>query len=205
MSDCGCHSEATNEAERRILRVALALNATMFVVGLAAGLVAQSMGLIADSLDMLADACAYAIGLLAWTRDARFKAVAARSSGMLLFLLGLGVLAGTAWRFMEGSPPQGLWMMAIAFLALVVNTTVLRLLGRFRRGEVHLRATWLFTRVDVIVNLAVIVSGLLVLILHSAIPDLLIGAGIALFILKEAVGILREARDAASHADVFSK
>ncbi|MEI7035619.1 cation transporter [Fulvimonas yonginensis] len=201
MSDCGCHAEATNEAERRILRIALALNATMFVVGLIAGLAAQSMGLIADSLDMLADACAYAIGLLAWTRDARFKAIAARSSGTLLLLLGLGALAGVAWRFMAGSAPEGLWMMAIALVALVVNTTVLRLLGRFRRGEVHLRATWLFTRVDVIANLAVIASGVLVLILHSAVPDLLIGAGIAVFILKEAVGILREAREAASHAE----
>ena len=50
MSDCGCHAEAKNEAERRILRLALGLNATMFVVGAIAGLIAQSMGLIADSL-----------------------------------------------------------------------------------------------------------------------------------------------------------
>ena len=50
MSECGCHAEASNEAERRILRLALGLNATMFVVGIVAGLIAQSMGLIADSL-----------------------------------------------------------------------------------------------------------------------------------------------------------
>ncbi len=48
MSDCGCHAQATNEAERRILRIALGLNATMFVVGIVAGLIAQSMGLMAD-------------------------------------------------------------------------------------------------------------------------------------------------------------
>lgn len=196
MSDCGCHAEAVNEAERRILRIALTLNVTMFIVGAMAGLIAQSMGLIADSLDMLADACAYGIALSAWARSAGFKASAARLSGRLLLVLGLGVLLGVVWRLVMGSHPEGIWMMGIAFVALVVNATVLRLLGRFRHGEVHLRTTWLFTRVDVIANLAVIASGVLVLVLHSALPDLVIGAAIGGYVIKEAVGILREAREA---------
>lgn len=200
MSDCGCHAEAKNEAERRILRLALGLNATMFVIGAIAGVIAQSMGLIADSLDMLADACAYGIALAAWARTASFKASAAQLSGTLLLILGFGVLFGVAWRLLMGSHPEGLWMMGVAFVALVVNATVLRLLGRFRHGEVHLRATWLFTRVDVIANLAVIVSGLLVLWLHSPTPDLVIGAAIALYVIKEAFGILREAREAQREA-----
>lgn len=201
MSDCGCHAEAANEAERRILRIALGLNAAMFVVGAVAGLIAQSMGLIADSLDMLADASAYGIALLAWHRSAGFKASAATSSGTLLLILGLGVMAGVLWRGVMGSHPEGSWMMGIAFVSLVVNATVLRLLDRFRHGEVHLRATWLFTRVDVIANLAVIASGVLVLVLHSSMPDLVIGAAIALYVIKEAVGILREAK--AARADIL--
>ncbi|NII11024.1 cation transporter [Oleiagrimonas sp. C23AA] len=205
MSECGCHAEASNEAERRILRLALGLNATMFVVGIVAGLIAQSMGLIADSLDMLADACAYGIGLAAWTRSARFKASAAQLSGILLLILGLGVLLGVIWRSAMGSHPEGVWMMAIAFVALIVNATVLRLLGRFRQGEVHLRATWLFTRVDVVANGAVILSGVLVLWLHSPVPDLVIGAAIAVYVLKEAFGILREAREARVAATAIAK
>ncbi len=200
MSECGCHAQATNEAECRTLRVALGLNATMFVVGAIAGLVAQSMGLIADSLDMLADASAYGIALMAWARSASFKASAAQLSGTLLLILGLGVLLGVVWRLLMGSHPEGAWMMGIAFVALVVNATVLRLLERFRHGEVHLRATWLFTRVDVIANMAVIVSGLLVLLLHSVVPDLVIGTAIACYVLKEALGILREAKEARAAA-----
>jgi Co/Zn/Cd efflux system component len=114
----------------------------------------------------------------------------------LLLILGAGVLAGVVWRLVAGSHPEGGWMMGIAFIALIVNATVLRLLERFRHGEVHLRATWLFTRVDVIANLAVIISGVLVLVLHSALPDLVIGAAIACYVLKEALGILREAKEA---------
>ena len=55
--NCGCHAAKTETRDqRRVLVIALALNATMFVVGLIAGLIAQSSGLLADALDMLADA-----------------------------------------------------------------------------------------------------------------------------------------------------
>ncbi|MEY2117259.1 cation transporter [Rhodanobacter sp. FW106-PBR-R2A-1-13] len=146
----------------------------------------------------------YSIGLAAWTRSARFKASAAQLSGILLLILGLGVLLGVAWRSVMRSYPEGVWMMAIAFVALMVNATVLRLLGRFRQGEVNLRATWLFTRVDVVANGAVILSGILVLWLHSPVPDLVIGAAIAVYVLKEAVGILREAREAREARDAVT-
>ena len=196
MSDCGCHADATKEEERRILRIALSLNATMFVVGVIAGLMAQSMGLIADALDMLADASAYAIALLAWQRGAGFKASAAQLSGGLLLVLGGSVVLGAVWRLVSGSHPEGVWMIGIAVVALLVNVTVLRLLGRFREGEVHLRATWLFTRVDIIANGAVIVAGALVWWLHNALPDLIIGAALGGYVIKEAFGFLREAPEA---------
>jgi len=200
MTDCGCQAQATNEAERRILRIALGLNAGMFIVGAIAGLIAHSMGLIADSLDMLADAMAYGIALAAWSRTADFKATAARTSGTLLLVLGIGILLGALWRLITGSNPDGLWMMGVAFVALLVNATVLRLLERFRHGEVHLRATWLFTRIDVIANLAVIAAGILVWLLNSSLPDLVIGVVISRFVIKEALGILRESRRAKTAA-----
>ena len=65
MSDCGCHHEAKDAGERKILAIALALNALMAIVGGVAGWIGQSTGLLADALDMLSDAAAYAIGLAA--------------------------------------------------------------------------------------------------------------------------------------------
>jgi len=44
MSDCGCEAQTDSPAQRRVLSIALALNATMFAVGLVAGLIAQSTG-----------------------------------------------------------------------------------------------------------------------------------------------------------------
>jgi len=52
MSDCGCKAKTDSPAQRRVLSIALRLNAAMFAIGLVAGLIAQSSGLLADSLDM---------------------------------------------------------------------------------------------------------------------------------------------------------
>ena len=103
MSDCGFHHEAKNVAERRVLWIALVLNAAMAVIGGVAGWIAQSAGLLADALDMLSDATAYAIGLIAIGRTARFKANAAWLSGSVLLVLGVGVLIEVGRRVLHGA------------------------------------------------------------------------------------------------------
>jgi cation diffusion facilitator family transporter len=195
MSDCGCHAEANTAAERRVLWIALALNAAMAVIGSLAGWWAQSTGLLADALDMLSDATAYAIGLAAIGRSARFKQRAAGVSGSLLLLLGVGVLVEVGRRAWFGSEPIGWPIVATALVSLAVNLTVLRLLRPFRTGEVHLRATWIFTRADVVANIGVVVSGVVILATGWRYPDLVVGALIGLYVCKEALEILSEARE----------
>ena len=182
--------------ERRILTIALGLNALMFVVGLVAGLLADSLGLVADSLDMLADALAYGLSIAAVGRSPLFKARVATMSGSLLLLLGLGVLIDAARRAWTGSAPESTIMLAVAVVSLVVNATVIRMLTRFRKGDVHLRAAWLFTRADVVANIGVIVSAILVLLTRSRFPDLIAGLAIGIYVLREAGEILKSARHA---------
>ena len=196
MSDCGCHHEAKNAQERKILMIALALNATMAVVGGIAGWIGQSTGLLADALDMLSDATAYAIGLVAIGRTASFKANAATLSGIALLLLGLGVLFEVGRRVVYGAEPASGWMIGTAAVSLIVNMSVLRMLAPLKSGEVHLRATWIFTRADIVANVGVIVAGMLVFWLRSPIPDYVIGTLIGLYVVKEAGEILVEARRA---------
>jgi cation diffusion facilitator family transporter len=205
MSDCGCQVKIDSVAQQRVLLIALVLNATMFVVGLIAGLVAQSTGLIADSLDMLADAAAYSIALSAVHRDDLFKARAASVSGSLVLVLGIGVLLDAIRRAVIGSAPESGVMIGVASISLVVNATVLYLLGKYRDQGVHLRATWIFTRVDVIANLAVILSGLIILVTSFRFADLIVGAAIGSYVIKEALEILREAREAGKRPQRSSK
>ena len=156
-------TKAAGTAEqRRTLKIAFGLNFAMFAVEVTAGLIGHSMGLVAEGLDNLTDAAAYSIAMLAMTRGAMFKARAATASGLVLLALGIGVLVEVGRRAFHGEAPDGLLMLIVAAASLAVNGTVLRMLGRFRDGDVHMRATWIFTRADVIANLALIASGAIV-------------------------------------------
>lgn len=194
MAECGCEIEATNRAQSSVLIVLLFINAVMFAVELATGLIAQSTGLIADALDMLADATVYAIGLYAVGRSALAKAHAANISGWFQVLLALAVAVDVVRRWVWGSEPVSSFMMGIGAMALVANVVCLMLIARHRKGEVHMRASWIFSRNDVIANLGVIAGGMLVGVTGSRFPDLIIGAAITLLVLNGGVHILRDAR-----------
>ncbi|MBI2498505.1 MAG: cation transporter [Opitutae bacterium] len=193
MSDCGCHFEAHDDEQRQVLRTLLAINGAMFVVELVVGLIAQSSGVMADSLDMLADALVYGVGLYAVGRSAAIKRGAARWSGMFQIALAGGIFADVARKAYFGSEPHSVLMMVIAAVALVANAYCLRLLQRHRDGEVHMRASWIFSRSDVIANAGVILAGLLVWWTGSRWPDLVVGSAIAAVVVRGGVEILRDA------------
>lgn len=194
MSGCGCGMEAESREERRTLRILLAVNATMFVLEAGAGLLARSAALLADSLDMFADAAVYGVSLWAVGRAAARKVSAARLSGILQVGLALLVLAETLRRTLAGSEPRSTLMMAVGLVALAANALCLALLWKHRQGEVHMRASFIFSANDVVANLAVVLAGLLVGLTGSPLPDLLTGLGIGALVLSGGARILSEAR-----------
>ncbi len=194
MSDCGCEIEIKDREQSRVLWWLLAINGVMFVVELTVGWIAQSTGLIADSLDMLADATVYGIGLYAVGKSPRHKANAALYSGIAQGLLGLLILGDILRRAIYGSEPVSALMMGMGVVALAANVWCLLLIQKHRDGEVHMRASWIFSKNDVIANSGVILGGLLVWLLDSRWPDLVIGTLIALIVLRGAVHIVTDAR-----------
>ncbi|WP_097458688.1 cation transporter [Mangrovitalea sediminis] len=196
MSDCGCGAEQAETLERKTLIVLLSINALMFMVELGLGWLAQSTGLIADSLDMLADAMVYGLSLYAVGKGVFYQAKAAQWSGFLQILLGAGVLFDVLRRLFFGNEPHSLLIMLVGAVALAANVFCLVLISRHREGGVHMRASWIFSTNDVIANLGVIVSGILVAVLDSRIPDLLVGTVIALIVVFGGFKILREAKTA---------
>ena len=194
MSDCGCSIEVESREQSRVLWILLAINAAMFITEIVAGLIAESTGLIADSLDMFADASVYAIGLYAVGRAASVKIRAATLSGIFQILLALGVAAEIGRRLIFGSEPQALLMVGVSVLALAANVICFVLISKFRDGEVHMRASYIFSKNDVIANVGVILAGTLVYFLDSRWPDLLIGALIVLVVARGGWSIIAETR-----------
>jgi len=193
MPECGCTAGVRNREQRKALIPLLFINGLMFFIEFFLGIISQSTALIADSMDMLADATVYAISLYAVGRSVRAKINAARMSGVFQILLGFGVVADVVRRFVLGTAPEAMFMIAVGFLALAANILCLAIIARHRKGEVHMRASWIFSRNDVMANIGVMIAGVLVSMLASPLPDLMIGLLIAVVVIHGGISILRDA------------
>ncbi|CAH9066570.1 MULTISPECIES: cation transporter [Pseudoalteromonas] len=193
MSGCGCEVEIKDQSQRQVLYWLLGINATMFVIEMGIGLLADSTALIADSLDMLADAVVYGVALYAIGKSLLHKANAARISGFFQMALGVLIIIDIVRRSIYGSEPVSGLMMAMGAVALVANVICLVIIRKQRNEEVHMRASWIFSANDVIANLGVISAGVLVFWLDSRWPDLVIGVIVSCVVLRGAKMILEDA------------
>lgn len=193
MSGCGCGAEQAESLEKKTLIILLSINAFMFVAELTLGWLAQSTGLIADSLDMLADATVYGLSLYAVGKGVVKQAEAARVSGYLQIILGLGVLFEVIRRMVFGSEPQSTLIIVVGAVALLANIVCLILISKHKDGGVHMRASWIFSTNDVIANLGVIISGVLVAVVGSRYPDLIVGTIISIVVIRGGVNIIQDA------------
>jgi Co/Zn/Cd efflux system component len=185
-------------SEARVLKTLLAINGFMFLTEMTVGLFSHSAGLIADSLDMLADAFVYALSLYAVGGAIARKQSVAGLSGYFQLALAVGVVIEVVRRFFAGSEPLAGAMVLVSALALAANVACMALLHAHKEGEVHMKASWIFSTNDVIANIGVIVAGGLVHATGSRFPDLVVGAVIAGVVLRGAMAIIRMSRGEAS-------
>lgn len=181
--------------QRRILWIVLAINFGFFLIEMTTGLLSKSMGLVADSLDMLADALVYGMSLIAVGATLARKKKVALFSGIIQILLAVVGFSETIRRFLGLEiVPDFRTMIVISLLALIANSICLWLLQRTKSNEAHIRASVIFSANDVIINLGVIASAMLVWYFESGIPDLVIGIVVFLIVIRGAIRILQLAK-----------
>lgn len=187
-------TEAPKGRWRLALWLALGINAAMFAVEGAAGLLSGSASLQADSLDFLGDAANYAISLGVAGLALQWRARAALLKGATMLLFGLWVAAMTVRGLMVGATPEAPVMGAIGFAALIANVAVALMLFRFRTGDANMRSVWICSRNDAIGNVAVMIAALGVFGTGTRWPDLLVAAIMAGLAIQGGVQVLRQAR-----------
>ncbi len=113
MADCCCTPPSLNldphrgnPTYRRVLWAVLAINATMFVVEIGAGVAAGSASLQADALDFFGDAANYAISLTVVGMALRYRATAAMAKGATMGLFGLWIIGTAIWHALHGTLPS---------------------------------------------------------------------------------------------------
>ncbi|MCS7219903.1 MAG: cation-efflux pump [Anaerolineae bacterium] len=191
---------------RRVLITTMLLNFLATSVKLAAGIVSGSLGVVADALDTLFDATSNIVGLLGLSLSAhppdkqhpyghrKFETMAALGIALLLFLTSWELLRNAAHRFSHPQLPDlNEWTFAAVIFGIVLQSATsfyeLRQ-GRLLRSEI-LVADALHTRANVLISLSVLV-GIVFVKLGYTVVDPLLGAGVALFIAKIGVDIVRE-------------
>jgi Co/Zn/Cd efflux system component len=179
---------------RRILWIALVVNAAMFLVEVGGGVASGSVSLLADAIDFFGDAVNYGLSLavLALGVAARARAALFKAATMVLF--GVAVLGRAAWAAWSGSPPQPLAMGVVGTLALAANVGVAVLLYAYREGDANMRSVWLCTRNDAIGNVAVLLAAVGVFGTGTRWPDLLVATVMAVLGLTAGLSVVRQAR-----------
>ena len=179
---------------RRVLWLALLLNAAMFAVEIAGSLQSGSVSLLADAIDFFGDAANYALSLAVLSMALSWRATASLLKAASMAGFGIFVLGRALWSALNGLPPEPLTMGAVALLALAVNVFVAWTLYRYRDGDSNMRSVWICSRNDAVGNVAVALAALGVFGTGAAWPDLLVAVGMAALALTGAWSVMQQAR-----------
>jgi cation diffusion facilitator family transporter len=193
-----CDDKASELHELRgrqaaVLKIVLAINAIMFFVEFAGGIVAKSTALLGDSLDMLGDATVYAVSLYVLHKSIKWRSVVALLKGAIMLTLGLAVLWEAITKAMVNVLPVAPAIGSVGLLALVANSVCLYLLLRHRNDDINMRSTWLCSRNDIIANLGVIAASGAVWFTGSKWPDIAVGVVIAGIVIISSAAVTKQA------------
>ncbi len=179
---------------RRVLWIALVINAAMFFVEVGAGYRSGSVSLLADAIDFAGDAGNYAVSIAVLSAALTWRARTALLKSVCMMGFGLFVLGRALWGAWAGTPPDAATMGVISLLALSANLYVAWILYAFREGDANMRSVWLCSRNDAIGNLAVMGAALGVAGTHTVWPDLAVATVMALLALSSGWAVAQQAR-----------
>ena len=183
----------------------IAINGTMFITEMAAGLAAGSQALLADALDFLGDTATYALSLIVIGMPLIVRARAALIKGISLAVMGCWVFGSTLYHALASTTPQAEVMGAVGFLALLANLISVLLLLKYREGDANVRSVWLCSRNDAIGNVAVILAASGVWASQTAWPDLIVAGLMASLFLWSSLQIIRQAHAETLHAQLTER
>lgn len=191
--ESGCAAESLRDQQRGTLVRVLWINAVMFVAIVLAALYGKSTALLSDSLDNLGDALTYGLSLFAVSRGDGVKAKVALFKGGLIFLAASVVIAQVFHRLVYPVVPSYEIMSLFSVAGLAANGLCLYLLWRHRTDDINMSSVYECSRNDIASNLSVIVAAAGVWLFDAGWPDILVGALLAVLLLRSSMRVIRGA------------
>jgi len=190
--------------EQRGLRWALGITGFVFFAELIGGIVSGSLALRADAGHMFADVVALSISLAGLTLamrpvDAkrtwgyfRLEILTALANGVLLHVVAAFVLFEAWARFQNPEEVKLPTMIGVAMIGLAANLLAMRFLSGANRS-LATRGAYLHVLSDTMSSVAVVAGGVIMVITSAFWIDAALSALIAVLIVVNAWGLVREA------------
>ena len=188
----------------RSLTLALVLNAAYTLVEVVAALFAGSLTLLADAGHNLSDVVALGVAagaVLLARRPAtpnrsfgllRAEIIAALVNAVSLIVIAIIVFVGAVRRFADPPDVPGGWLIAVAALGLAVNAVGAAAVFRRDRRDLNLRAAYVHLVGDALGSIAVIVTGLVIVLTGWPYADPIAGVLIGVYLVVSSWGVLRD-------------
>jgi cobalt-zinc-cadmium efflux system protein len=200
-------AELRRSANRRRMRMALAINLGMLVAAVVGGIVFDSLALLADAGHVLSDVGAIVLGLVAAHLAGRVggsrrtfgfhrgEVIAAFVNGVGLIVIAVLIVVAAINRL--GDPPEieGAGVLAVGLGGLAGNVWATIVLARGERSDINLEAVLRHSAADALGSVAVVVSGAVVLLTGWQEADPLASLVIAVLIGLSSVRLVREPLD----------
>jgi cobalt-zinc-cadmium efflux system protein len=189
----------------RNLFISILMNVVITLSEVVGGLVSGSLALLADAFHNATDTLA---GILAlWTlrlgrrghdeqytfgyQRAEILSAGINSGAMVVISL---VLFREAYdRFLHPVPIRGGIMLIVAVIGFVANLVSVLLLHRSAGESLNIRGAYLHLLSDTLSSVGVVLGGIIIILWHVTWVDPLITVLVALWVLKEAFAVVREA------------
>jgi cobalt-zinc-cadmium efflux system protein len=190
-------------ADRRYLRVALALIVGFMAAEVAVALVSGSLALLADAGHMLTDAGA--IGGSIWALNLaqrpasnvwsyglkRVEIIAAAANGVTLLVVGVLVGAEAARRLVHPSPVEGLPLVVVAVIGVAVNLVATWVLAKADRRSLNIEGAFQHVLTDLFGFVGTAAAGVVVLTTGWRRADPIASLLVVILVLRAAWSLLR--------------
>jgi cobalt-zinc-cadmium efflux system protein len=197
------HSHAPAAFDRAFL-IGISLNIVFVVVEAGFGFVADSVALLADAGHNLSDVLGLAV---AWggatlarrapskrfTYGYKGSTILAALFNAIFLLVALGaIVLEAAQRLAAPAPVAGATVSAVAAVGLVINLSTALLFARGRKEDINIRGAFLHMASDAAVSAGVVIVGGVILLTGLTWLDPAVSIVIALLIVWQTWGLLRE-------------
>lgn len=195
------------------LGIAVFINVLLTIAQIIGGILSGSLSLIADALHNFSDAGAILIAIIARkiaNKPAnenmtfgyqRAEIIGAFINSITLVLIGIYLIFESIDKYYNPTEIDGWLVVWVAGIALVIDTaTAILTFKSGAKDSMNIRAAFIHNVSDALASVAVIVSGILIILYQWYFVDLLTTIGISIYVIfhgvmliKESVRILMEA------------